>query len=219
MGVILSAIIAVQAVGVFNTDVLAASKHSHKYKTYYEGMQDETKHRTVTKCTTCGNVNKTGQATHSRGSIVGYSTYNANRHYVTYKCKNCGENYKKTASHVWDKATYTSKNGNYHTVTQKCKNCGATKSSDKKHSFSRGICKCGRNISQGRPATTRRGKGLCGLGVDAWVYPRCNKCNSDEWEFDYNQYIGYFAGTRRKIHQHVRCTNCGNKYTNLCYME
>jgi len=229
LGILLSAIIAVQAGGFINNDALAASKHRHSYKTFAHGIGNNDKHQTIRKCTSCGNVSRTGTTTHSRGTVLGYEKYNERYHYKIFQCKadGCNESFKKTYSHSWRTLDPVDYNETYHTVTKQCKDCGQTKSELKKHSYSRGTCKCGHSKSSGITATNKNKQGVCYsvLGKyfnDNWVYSRCPKCNSSNWRMDYIETIGktgsVWSGYRVVKHQHVIC-ECGNKYTNKCYEE
>lgn len=227
LGVILSTILICQGVGV--TNVAAATKHRHSYTTVTEGIQDNNKHRQIKKCTTCGYILRTVLVSHVKGDIVGYKTNTEKKHYVEYKCKKCSETFTREASHKWEKISTVKKDETYHAINHRCKDCGQTKEELKKHTYSKGICRqCGHNKSQGVTATTQNKSGYCYslLGKwfnDNWVYAKCPSCNSSNWTMDYVETIGktraVWSGYMVVKHQHVKCSNCGKKYTNKCYYE
>lgn len=224
LGVILSAVIAVQAAGIFNNEAIAATKHKHNYVTHAQGMNDNKKHKTIRECTSCGNVARTSTASHKKGAVVRYDRYNERQHYIVYQCKTdgCGEQFTKTGSHRWTTLSPTDTNETYHTVTKQCKDCGQTKSELKRHSYSKGVCKCGRAKAEGLAATTKSKSGLCWKALsipfgDNGVYSRCPRCNSKKWKIDYVENRGRW-GYKVVKHQHVIC-ECGKEYTNKCYAE
>lgn len=229
LGTILAVVFAVQATGMFSNEAIAAAKHKHNYVTRAQGMNDNKKHKTIRECTTCGSVSRTSTASHQKGSVVRYDKYTEKQHYIVYQCKTdgCGEHFTKTGSHDWKTLPAEDTNETYHTVTKQCEDCGQTKSELKKHSYSKGVCKCGHSKSSGVTATTKDKKGHCYTELnkwfnDNWVYSRCPSCNSSKWTIDYVETIGktrqVWSGWRVVKHQHVIC-ECGEPYTNKCYVD
>lgn len=228
LGLMFAAIIAVQ--GMCTTAAFAASKHSHSYKTFITGGLDEKYHSTVRKCTSCGYVQKNGKELHkTTGKPVRYEQYSTGQHYGIYTCKDskgngCGATVKKKYSHKWTTLAPVDKDATWHTVTKKCTQCGATKSEQKKHSYSINMCKCGRKRMM--PATTKNRTGTCGIYGkpmnDLWVFAACPSCGSKNCREGWDEEITGMKvsySNIRVIHQHVICNNCGREYTNRCYKK
>ena len=134
-GMVLSALIVLQAFGVGGISAAAASSHKHTYKTYAYGIGDNKKHQLVRKCTSCGNVASTNNSSHIRGSIIRYERLNATKHNAVYQCKTnknktteCGEQFRSALSHRWQTLSPQDRDVTYHTVIKQCKDCGETKS-------------------------------------------------------------------------------------------
>lgn len=235
-GMVLSAIIALQAFGFGGISAAAAaSAHRHTYKTYASGIGDNKKHQLIRKCTSCGNVSSTSKFSHTRGSIIRYERLDATKHNAVYQCKTnknrtteCGEQFRTALYHRWQTLSPQDRDVTYHTVTKQCKDCGETKSELKKHSYSKGVCKCGRQKSNGIAATAKSKTGYCSLLGrplgDKWVYANCPKCGSTSWTKNgKDKKIGKvnapWSGYTVIYHQYAKCNNCGKKYTNNCYTQ
>lgn len=230
IGLVLSLITVLQAAVCLSTNVTAATTHRHTYTTIIEGIGNNSKHQKTRKCTSCGYVSSVSQQIHQKGTIISYSQLDTSKHTITYRCKTqgCGETFTSTGNHSWKTLNPQDKNTTHHEIIKQCKYCNATKSDLKSHSYSSsGFCKCGRMKPEGRPATNKKGKGMCTLigrplGVgDLWVYPKCPNCQSSSCTWVRDEKIGglpksFNSGTVVK-HQHVRCNNCGKEYTNKCF--